>query len=157
MAHFQVQLQCLKVNENHRVDSNNDSCISHRMIEAISLFPAVAILWVLKSKWFPLTMLRQHTLQMFADHCGPRQTIPWETINQGLLQPQGELYSSQPIFDHRSWDQLLKFRTSFYNRVLSFCNVTRPSRSAPCNYSVTHHGGNLSNKDFSRRLVGTLT
>ena len=25
----------------------------------------------------------QHTLLMFADNCGPRQTIPWETINQG--------------------------------------------------------------------------
>ena len=39
----------------------------------------------------------QHTLQMFADHYGPRQTIPWETINQGLLQPQGELNPIQTI------------------------------------------------------------
>ena len=39
----------------------------------------------------------QHTLQMFADHYGPRQPIPWETINQGLLQPQGELYPNQTI------------------------------------------------------------
>ena len=39
----------------------------------------------------------QHTLQMFADRYGPRQTIPWETINQGLLQPQGELYPIQTI------------------------------------------------------------
>ena len=39
----------------------------------------------------------QHTLQVFADHYGPRQTIPWETINQGLLQPQGELYPIQTI------------------------------------------------------------
>ena len=39
----------------------------------------------------------QHTLQMFADHYGPRQTIPWETINQGQLQPQGELYPIQTI------------------------------------------------------------
>ena len=54
----------------------------------------------------------QHTLQMFADHCGPRQTIPWETINQGLFQ--GELYPIQTIFNHRSRDQLLEFRTSFY-------------------------------------------
>ena len=52
----------------------------------------------------------QHTLQMFADHCGPRQTIPWETINQGLLQPQ---------FSHRSWDHLLEFRTSFYETIRS--------------------------------------
>ena len=34
----------------------------------------------------------QHNLQMFADHCGPRQTMAWGTINQGLIQPQGELY-----------------------------------------------------------------
>ena len=52
----------------------------------------------------------QHTLQMFADHFGPRQTTPWETINQGLLQPQGELYPTQTIFNHRSWDKLLEFR-----------------------------------------------
>ena len=61
----------------------------------------------------------QHTLQMFADHCGPRQTIPWETINQGLLQPQGELYHIQTIFNHRSRDQLLEFRTSFYETISS--------------------------------------
>ena len=61
----------------------------------------------------------QHTLQMFADHCGPRQTIPWETINQGLLQPQGELYPIQTIFNHRSRDQLLKFCTSFYETISS--------------------------------------
>ena len=61
----------------------------------------------------------QHTLQMFADHCGPRQTIPWETINQGLLQPQGELYPIQTIFNHRSRDQLLEFRTSFYETISS--------------------------------------
>ena len=61
----------------------------------------------------------QHTLQMFADHCGPRQTIPWETIYQGLLQPQGELYPIQTIFNHRSRDQLLEFRTSFYETISS--------------------------------------
>ena len=61
----------------------------------------------------------QHTLQMFADHCGPRQTIPWETINQGLLQPQGELYPFQTIFNHRSPDQLLEFRTNFYETISS--------------------------------------
>ena len=60
----------------------------------------------------------QHTLQMFADHCGPRQTIPWETINQGLLQPQGELYHIQTIFNHRSRDQL-EFCTSFYETISS--------------------------------------
>ena len=60
------------------------------------------------------SMLPQHTLQMFTDHCSPRQTIQWETINQGLLQPQGELYPIQTIFNHRSQDQLLEFRTSFY-------------------------------------------
>ena len=61
----------------------------------------------------------QHTLQMFADHCGPRQTIPWETINQGLLQPQGELYPIQTIYNPRSRDQLLEFRTSFYETISS--------------------------------------
>ena len=61
----------------------------------------------------------QHTLQMFVDHCGPRQTITWETINQGLLQPQGELYPIQTIFNHRSRDQLLEFRTSFYETISS--------------------------------------
>ena len=55
----------------------------------------------------------QHTLQMFADHCGPRQIIPLETINQGLLQPQGELYPIQTILNHCSQDQLLEFCTSF--------------------------------------------
>ena len=60
------------------------------------------------------SMRPQHTLQMFADHYGPRQTIPWETINQGLLQPQGEL----PYSDH-SRDQLLEFRTSFYKTISS--------------------------------------
>ena len=29
--------------------------------------------------------------------------------NQALLQPQGELHPSQPIFKHCSWDHLLKF------------------------------------------------
>ena len=55
---------------------------------------------VILSALRPLTcnsMWPQHTLQMFADHYGPRQTIPWETINQGLLQPQGELYPIQTI------------------------------------------------------------
>ena len=61
----------------------------------------------------------QHTLQMFADHCGPRQTIPWETINQGQLQPQGELYPIQTIFNHRSRDQLLEFPMSFYKTISS--------------------------------------
>ena len=62
----------------------------------------------------------QHTLQMFANHCGPRQTIPWETINQGLLQPQGELYPIHTIFNHRSQDQLFEFRTSFYETISNF-------------------------------------
>ena len=63
----------------------------------------------------------QHTLslQMFADHCDPRQTIPWEIINRGLLQPQGVLYPIQTIFNHHSWDQLLEFRTSFYETISS--------------------------------------
>ena len=48
-----------------------------------------------------------------------RITIPWETIKQGLLQPQGELYPFQTIFNHRSRDQLLEFRTSFYETISS--------------------------------------
>ena len=56
---------------------------------------------------------------MFADQYDPRQTTPWRTINQGLLQPQGELYHIQTIFNHRSRDQLLEFRTSFYETVSS--------------------------------------
>ena len=40
----------------------------------------------------------QHILQMFADHFGQRQIVPWEAINQGLLQLQGELYPIQTIF-----------------------------------------------------------
>ena len=55
------------------------------------------------------SMQPQHTLQMFADHYSSRQTIPWETINQGLLQPQGELYPIQTIINHPSRDQLLEF------------------------------------------------
>ena len=58
----------------------------------------------------------QHTLQKFADHCDPIRTIPWETY-QGLLQPQGELYPIQTIFNHRSQDQLLEFHTSFYGQL----------------------------------------
>ena len=61
----------------------------------------------------------QHTLQMFANHCGPRQTILWETINQGQLRTQRELYPIQTIFNHRSRDQLLEFRTSFYEIISS--------------------------------------
>ena len=61
----------------------------------------------------------QHTLQMFSDHYGPKRTILWETINQGLLQPQGELYPIQTIFNHRSRDQLLEFCTSFYETLSS--------------------------------------
>ena len=51
--------------------------------------------WKKKCRWFSVnyhdyapwlcnSTRPQHTLQMFADHYGPRQTIPWETINQGL-------------------------------------------------------------------------
>ena len=48
--------------------------------------------WMLRDLLTCNSTRPQHTLQMFADHYGPRQTIPWETINQGLLQPQGELF-----------------------------------------------------------------
>ena len=59
----------------------------------------------------------QHTLQMFVDHYSPRQTTPLETIDQGLMQPQRELYPIQTIFNHRSRDQLLEFCTSFYETI----------------------------------------
>ena len=39
--------------------------------------------------------------------------------NRGLLQPQGELYPIQTIFNHRSRDQLLEFHTSFYETISS--------------------------------------
>ena len=35
--------------------------------------------WLCNSTW------PRQTLQMFPDHCGPGHTIPWNTINQGLL------------------------------------------------------------------------
>ena len=41
-----------------------------------------------------------------------------ETISQGLLQPQRELYPTQTIFNHRSRDQPLEFRTSFYETII---------------------------------------
>ena len=48
-----------------------------------------------------------------------RQTIPWETINQGVLQPHWKLYHIQTIINYRSRDQLLKFRTSFHETISS--------------------------------------
>ena len=56
---------------------------------------------------------------MFADHYGPRHTVPRDTINQGLLQPQGELYPIETIFNHRIQDQLLEFCTSLYKTISS--------------------------------------
>ena len=47
--------------------------------------------------WLCNTTRPQQTLQMFADHYSPRHTILWNTIKQGLLQLQGELYPSQPL------------------------------------------------------------
>ena len=86
-----------------------------------------------KNRWFkvyydpdfaiPSGLRTLNTLQMFADHYSPRQTIPWDTINQGLLQPKGELYPIQTIINHRSRDQLLEFRTSFYETISSECFV----------------------------------
>ena len=60
--------------------------------------------------------LRHTTSAHFTDVCWPlwpKHTIPWNTIKQGLLQPQGELCPNQSIFNHCSQDQLLKFRMSF--------------------------------------------
>ena len=61
--------------------------------------------------WICNSTRPQHTLQMFANYCDPRQTIPWETINLGLLQPQEKLYPIQTMLNHRSRDQLPEFRT----------------------------------------------
>ena len=67
--------------------------------------------------WFCNSTRPQNTLHMFGDHCGPRQTTQWETINQGLLQPQGELYPFETIFNHCTRDLLFEFRTSFYETI----------------------------------------
>ena len=56
------------------------------------------------------------SLHKFADHYGPRHTIPWNSIEQGLLQPQRELYPNQPKFNHRRQKQLLEFLSSFNNK-----------------------------------------
>ena len=69
--------------------------------------------------WICNSTQPQHTLQMFTDQNGSRHTIPWNTINQELLQPQGELYPSWLIFNHRSRNQLLEFHTSFYETISS--------------------------------------
>ena len=66
--------------------------------------------------WLSNSTQSEHTSKVLVDHNGLRQTTAWKTIKQlqGLLQPQGELYPNQSIFNHHSWDQLLEFRTSFY-------------------------------------------
>ena len=87
-----------------------------RQNPVLGLHPGGMPSWI--RRWCPLlcnSRRARHTLQMFADHCGPIQTIPWETINQ--VQPQGELYPIQTIFNHHSRDQLLEFRTSFYETI----------------------------------------
>ena len=43
-----------------------------------------------------------------------------EILDLGLLQPQGELYPSQPIFNRRIRDQLLKLGISIYETISSF-------------------------------------
>ena len=76
---------------------------------------------VILSALHPLTCYStrpQHTLQMFADLYGPKQTMPWETINQGLLQPQGELY---PILTIAAWISSSSFvRVSTRQLTVSF-------------------------------------
>ena len=57
-------------------------------------------------------MQLQHTLQMFVDHFDPRQSKPRDTIKQGLLQQQGELYPFQTIFNHSNKDHLSFVRVS---------------------------------------------
>ena len=61
------------------------------------------------AQWFCDSAWPQHTLQMFADYFGPIQIKPRDTINQGRLQPKGELYPIQTIYNHHSQDQLLEF------------------------------------------------
>ena len=65
------------------------------------------------------------TLQMFANHCSLRQTISLETSNQRLLQPQGDLYPIQTKPNHRSQDQLLEFRTSFFKTKIAMSSLSR--------------------------------
>ena len=79
--------------------------------------------------WLCNSMWPQHTLQMFADHFGPRETIPWDTIKQELrlVQPQGELYPIQTIFSHHSQDQLLS-QKHWYWRTQT-CNLSHPKRA----------------------------
>ena len=67
--------------------------------------------------WLCNSKQPQHALQIFADHYGPRHTIPWNTIKQGLLQPQ-KLYPSQSIFNHTGISSL-SFNTSFYETISS--------------------------------------
>ena len=101
------------------------------------------------------SMLPQYTLQMFTDHCGPTQTIPWETINQGLLQPQGELYPIQTIFNHRSRDQLLEFRTSFYETISSELFVQ--GNFKPTQFSWEHWNWRDSNSQPLSPKASTLS
>ena len=78
--------------------------------------------------WLGNFMRPQHTWQMFPDHYGPKHTIPWNTINQGLLQPQGELYPRQPIFNHHGRGQLLKFQR-VPTRQLAVSSLSKPMSS----------------------------
>ena len=63
----------------------------------------------------------QHTLQMFADHYSPRQTIYRKIPLSGTAATtRGAVgYLFQTIFNHRSRDQFLEFRTSSEFRISS--------------------------------------
>ena len=80
----------------------------------------------------------------------PRHTIPRNTINQELLQPQGELYPSQPIFNHRNRNQRLEFCTSFYETISSASEfLAQGIFQAPKFYAVS---GNHNGITVSQRL-----
>ena len=57
----------------------------------------------------------------FSSSWGARKTmfINMLILFYYLLQPQGELYPIQTIFNHRSRDQLLEIRTIFYETIIS--------------------------------------
>ena len=76
------------------------------------------------------------------------QDIPFHEIpfNQGLLQLQGELYPSQPIFNHRSQDQLLEFCASFYRQLV--VNSLSKGNSSTLNFNQST-GTNSNSRNLS--------
>ena len=59
-------------------------------------------------------MWPQHTLQMFADYCGPSNTIPNKPSYKKCCKPERIQYRNQPTLYHHSQDQLHEFCTGIY-------------------------------------------